>query len=66
MQVVIFSSPNREEMICNLLREFQAYDVAIIGDADLSLENDKVFLENPSDWVLMEMMAEMLEADLHN
>jgi len=33
MQVVIFSSPNREEMLCNLLREFQGFDIAIIGDA---------------------------------
>ena len=32
MQVVIFSSPGREEMLCNLLQEFQGYDVAIIGD----------------------------------
>ncbi|NOQ49228.1 MAG: hypothetical protein GQ553_00985 [Nitrosomonadaceae bacterium] len=32
MQVVIFSSPGREEMLANTVREFSGYDVAIIAD----------------------------------
>jgi len=32
MQVVIFSSPNRDEMLANVVREFSGYDIAIIAD----------------------------------
>ena len=34
MQVVIFTSPERGDMLANVVREFAGYDIAIIGDKE--------------------------------